>query len=113
MYRNILRTIAKVETSKLKKELENCICFSVQQDGSLDKRQRDNKYMTVRFNDEGDVCDVKTRFIGVTTSDIHGAGGLLDAFKTALHNIGLDEETIMSKLIGVTTDGESANTGKN
>lgn len=69
MYRNILKVIAEIEISKLKKEIENCICFSVQQGGSLDKRQRDNKYMTIRYNDKDDVCDIKTRFIGVNTSD--------------------------------------------
>ena len=69
--------------------------------------------MCIRFNDDSDVCDVKTTFVAVTSSDLHGADGLLDSFKKALKQIGLTEELIKEKLLGVTTDGEAANTGKN
>ena len=51
---------------------------------------------------------MQTLFLGISSSDKGGAKGLLDAFLTFLQDVGVDTE----KLVGVTTDGENANTGK-
>ena len=54
-----------------------------------------------------EIC-VKTVFLGVASSDRGGAAGLLDSLIRCLESVNVDTE----KLVGVTTDGESANTGK-
>lgn len=48
MYKKMLTYIGDAEMLKLKEEIESCLCLSVQQDGSVDKKQRDNKYVTIR-----------------------------------------------------------------
>ena len=42
-----------------------------------------------------------------------GAGGLEDCFVTSIRGIGLDGTKMCEKFAGVTTDGESVNTGRN
>ena len=88
--------------------LKNCLCYSVQIDGSADKQQVDSKFITARFAPSNEVS-VKTVFLGIASSDFEGAEGLLDSFTTCLKSVGVEKE----KLVGVTTDGEKANTGKN
>ncbi|CAB3977527.1 E3 SUMO- ligase KIAA1586-like isoform X2, partial [Paramuricea clavata] len=80
----------------------------VQIDGSADKQQVDSKFITARYV-PCDEVSVKTVFLGIASSDLGGAEGLLDSFTTCIENIGINT----AKLVGVTTDGENANTGKN
>ena len=81
------------------------------------------KFVTARYvpNDE---VSVKTIFIGVTSSDKGGAGGLLDALCSSIEMVTPKQGTqvegnrsdgndnLVDKIVGITTDGESANTGK-
>ena len=79
----------------------------VQIDDGADRQQIDSKFVTARFVPSNKIT-VQTLFLGISSSDKGGAKGLLDAFLTCLQNVGVDTE----KLVGVTTDGENANTGK-
>ena len=88
--------------------LKDCLCFSVQIDGSADKQQVDSKFITARLVPTNEVS-VKTVFLGIATSDLGGAEGLLDSFISCLKSAGVETET----LVGVTNDGEKANTEKN
>ena len=54
--------------SALKEELQNCICFATQMDGSVDGRQQDKKFIFVRFNTPEDPLSSKTRFASATRS---------------------------------------------
>ena len=54
---------------------------------------------------------IKTRFVSVTDSDLKVAVGLEDCVLTGLNTIGVDKLVMKKKYAGVTTDGESANTG--
>jgi hypothetical protein len=95
---------------KTAKLLKDCLCYSVQIDGSSDRQQVDSKFITARYVPPEEVS-VNTLFLGISSSDLGGAcsPGLLDAFVSCLS--GVKVET--TKLVGVTTDGENANTGKN
>ncbi len=52
---------------------------------------------------------LKQYFLSISSSDLGGDEGLLDSFTTCIKDIGVETD----KLVGVTTDGENANTGKN
>ena len=100
--------VAKQEIKKTANVLKDCLCFSVQIDGSADKQQVGSKFITARLVPTNEVS-VKTVFLGIANSDLGGAEGLLDSFISCLKSAGVETE----KLVGVTTDGEKANTGKN
>jgi hypothetical protein len=108
LYAEIRNIIAKQEMKKVAQLLKDCLCYSVQIDGSADKQQVDSKFITARYV-PCDEVSVKTVFLGIASSDLGGAEGLLDSFTTCIENIGINTD----KLVGVTTDGENANTGKN
>jgi len=107
-YAEMREIISEHEMKKVADLLKECVCYSVQIDGSSDKQQVDFKFITARFLPQNEVS-VKTVFLGISSSDLGGADGLLDALTTCLKSVGVDTE----KLVGITTDGENANTGKN
>ena len=55
---------------------------------------------------------MKSVFLGESKSDLRGAEGLLESIKIAFSNLGI-ENVAKSKLTGLSTDSENANTGKN
>ena len=110
-YKEMLTTIAELEKVKLKEEVNTAIRFSTQIDGSVDTMQRDNKFLFLKYNSPDDPLEIKTRFVGVTDSDLKGAAGLEDCVLTGLKTIEVDKLVMKKKFAGVTTDGESANTG--
>ena len=74
--------------------------------------QRDNKFLFLKYNSPDDPLEIKTRFVGVTDSDLKGAAGLEDCVLTGLKTIEVDKLVMKKKkYAGVTTDGEAANTG--
>ena len=75
--------------------------------------QHDNKFVFVRFNTPVDPIDVKTRFVAVKSSVLGGSAGMEYYFLASIQMIGLDDSAIRGKFAGVTTYGESANTGRN
>ena len=103
--RDIIGQLKMKKTSEL---LKDCLCYSVQIDGSADRQQVDSKFITARFVPPEEVS-VMTVFLGISTSDLGGAAGLLDAFVSCLNDVKVET----TKLVGVTTDGENTNTGKN
>ena len=68
--------------------------------------------MLVRFSSEENPLSIQTRFVSVKQVEKRGAEGLLDAVVSSLMDVGLDDIVIKSKYSGLTTDGESANTGQ-
>ena len=100
--------IGKQELKKTAELLKDCLCDAVQIDGSADKQQVDSKFITARFVPAKEVS-VHSVFLGILSSELGGVDGLLDSFISCLKGVGVEAE----KLVGVTTDGENANTGKN
>ena len=111
IYKEMLTTITELEKEKLKDEVNTAIKFSTQIDGSVDTMQRDNKFLFLKYNSPDDPLEIKTRFVGVTDSDLKGAAGLEDCVLTGLKTIEVDKLVMKKKYAGVTTDGEAANTG--
>ena len=107
IYAEMKKIIGDLEMKKLSKTLNESLCYSIQIDGSADRMQIDSKFITARYVPTDKIC-VKTMFLGVFSSDLGGADGLLDTFKTCLQSLGFSTEN----LIGLTTDGETANTGR-
>jgi hypothetical protein len=94
----------------------------VQIDGSMDRQQQDSKFVIARHVQENEVS-VQTVFVGIVSSDKSGAEGLLDALCMSIVSLESKQsdvvqeacernEVIMKKLVGISTDGESVNTGK-
>ena len=67
---------------------------------------RDNKFVIARIIDKD--LNMKIVFLSVDVPQARGAEGLLEIVKAIINSFGLDK----SKLVSVTTDGESANTGR-
>ena len=88
--------------------LKDCLCYSVQIDGSTDKQQVDSKFITARYVPFNEVS-VNTVFLSIASSELGGAEGLLDSFKSCVERAAVQTDN----LVGITTDGESANSGKN
>ena len=81
-------------------------------DGSVDARQQNKKFIFVRFNTPDDPLSVKTRFASAVESTKCGAEGLCFAMTNCFDDMGLSKEYLQSKFVGMSTDGESANTGR-
>ena len=111
-YAEMLHIIGGIEREKLKKDLQSCLRFSVQINGSVDGKQQDKKFVFVRFSKKDDVLSNHVRFISAREVEKHGAAGLFEALVSALESIGLTKQEIKSKCAGITTDGEAANTGR-
>ena len=104
-YADMLEIIGDSETKRLKEELQNCICFAAQIDGSVDARQQDKKFIFVRFNAPEDPLSIKTRFASADESTKRGAEGLCSAMTNSFDEIGLYKEDLQSKFVGMSTDG--------
>ena len=100
-------SVAKLQMEKAGTDLKKCLCFLVQIDGSADRQHINSKFVTPRFVPSNEIS-VQTHFLGISRSDKGGSERLPGAFLTCLQNVGVDTE----KLVGVTTDGENANTVK-
>ncbi|CAB4034496.1 Hypothetical predicted protein, partial [Paramuricea clavata] len=87
IYKEMLTTIAVLEKVKLKDEVKTAIKFSAQIDGSVDTMQRDNKFLFLKCNSPDNSLEIKTKFVGVTDSDLKGAAGLEDCVLTGLEPI--------------------------
>ena len=102
-----------LEKEKLKAELQSCLRFSMQIDGSLDTKQHDKKYIFVRFNKPEPHSKYK---LDLLLHEKVKNVGLKACF--VLHNhqwkkLVLQKHEDQSKFVGVSSDGESANTGHN
>ncbi len=102
-----------MEREKLKEELQDCLRFAVQVDGSVDTKQQDKKFVFVRYNDRASPLSIQTRLVSAKEVEKRGAEGLFDAVISSLKDVGLNDTNIRARYSGVTTDGESANTGRN
>ena len=75
--------------------------------------QHDNKFVFVRFNSPTNPIEVKTMFVTVASSEeLRGAAGLEHCFLTSMKGVGIVQAMLREKFAGVTTDGESPNTGR-
>jgi hypothetical protein len=107
-YREMLSVIAKLEMEKVGMELRDCLSFSIQIDGSVDRSQRDCKFVVARFMKNDASVHLKSVFLGVVEPEQNGAPGLLEALEIALDYV----QAPIEKLAGICTDGEAANTGR-
>jgi len=110
IYHEMLDTVAEIIMESVTKELKHAEYFSIQLDGSVDKYSIDNKFITARYLDNSKA--MKNVFLGESHSSKRGAEGLLDSIIITLKNLNL-EDIAKQNMTGLTTDGESANTGKN
>ena len=105
-YKQKLDVIYELEKVRLSQMFNRCTVLSVQIDGSCDKQMLDHKFVSGRMaNSDGSVTSV---FVVMHSPEKNGAPGLLEAVNKALDLTGGKD----TKLVGVTTDGESANTGR-
>jgi len=106
-YREMLESVNAVEVKRITDLFSQCIVFSIQIDGSLSKHMQDNKFTSCRMAMQDG--NVKTFFMFMHSPNENGSQGLLEAVNESRKIYGCNS----NKLVGITTDGESANTGKN
>lgn len=109
IYSEMLKIVGTLEKKKLSENMANAICYAIQVDGSSDRSNKDNRFITARFIPKENSAEILTVFLGVFSPEDYGANGLLTATTTILNQIGLCTDN----LVRVTTDGEAANIGKN
>ena len=80
-----------IERKKLKEELQNCLRFAVQVDGSVDTKQQDKKFVFVRYNDRNFPLSIQTRLVSAKEVEKRGAEGLCDTVIGPLKDVGLDD----------------------
>ena len=105
IYREMLQIIGNLPNQTLNEELKSSNAFAIQLDGSADRRMVDNKFTSDRFVKGPPTYELCTGFLTVSQPQKGGAEEILEAALDALTSF----DTF--KLIGVTTDDESANTG--
>ena len=66
----------------------------------------------MRFNLPKNPLCIETRFVAAREASDRGAKGLFGALLKALDDLGMEKDNLEDKLVGLTTDGESANTGR-
>ena len=115
IYAEMLEVIADLVRREVCKTLHNSLCYSVQIDGSMDRQQQDSKFVTARHVQENEVS-VQTVFVGIVSSHKSGAEGLLDALCTSIASLESKQSDVAEEtrewMVGISTDGESANTGR-
>ena len=109
-YAEMLHIKGEMERKKLFQELQQCLKFSVQIDGAVDSQQQDKKYVFVRYDSLDSPLEIKTRLLSVRESRQRGTKGLFNVILSFLSDI--SEDITKTKFAGITTDGESANTGR-
>jgi len=109
IYAEMLHILGDMERKKIGGLISRSLCYSIQIDGSTDRQNRDNKFLICRYALPESPAEIHNAFVGVTQTEEHGAQGLLQAVKVLTDAAGISLQT----LIGITTDGEAANTGKN
>lgn len=112
-YHEMLSVVADLERKEICEALKSCIRYAVQMDGSVDSTQRDHKFVFIRYNTPDDPTNVETKFVAAKTSELRGSEALVDVFRTCMDTVGIEDSVLKKKFAGITTDGESANTGKN
>ena len=92
--------------TKLIEPTSDYVTSSMQIDGSCDRQMLDHKFVSGRMANSDGI--VKIVFVVMHSPEKNGAPGLLEAVNKALDLTGGKD----TKLVGVITDGESANTGR-
>ncbi len=77
-------------------------------DGSTDRQNKDNKFVVARYVTSDNPVELLNLFIGVIQPEGAGAEGLLEAVIQTCKSA----DVSMAAVVGITTDGEAANTGR-
>ena len=109
-HRECLNCIADCGKEDLVKNLDQALAIAVKVDGHVDAYQTENKTVAVSYiSKKGDLV---TSFVSSEKPIERGARGMLGAIQNAFNCIGWSwEDNAKKKICGITTDGESANTG--
>lgn len=109
MHRELLHSIAEVGRGNLVNELSNALAISLSYDGSVDAYQEDSKYVGVRYvTPEG---EMKVKFLGSEEPTERGVLGAVGAIRNVVNNCQWKFDDAVKVINGLTTDGESLNTG--
>ncbi|XP_071053673.1 zinc finger protein 862-like [Onthophagus taurus] len=100
--------IGDTEKKKLRDEFKSALCISLQIDGSVDRGNQDMKYVVAKYVTKDQPTVLRSRFIGVSQPESKGAKGLLEVTVNTCEKSFVPTEL----LVGVTTDGEAANSGR-
>lgn len=93
----------------LKESLDQALAVALKVDGQVDAYQVTNKFLAVSIVTADGF--LQNEFISTEAPVGRGASGMLEAVKNGFDNVGWNWTNAKSKICGVTTDGESANTG--
>ena len=105
IYAEMLKIEGELQSTVTSNLVNAAVVWAFQEDGSLSRTMRD-KFVNAGIIDKD--LNMKTVFLSVDVPQARSAEGLLEIVKAIINSFGLDK----SKLVGVTTDGESANIGR-
>lgn len=110
VYHEMLSIVSKRLTARIAEFLQSCDCFAIQCDKSTDKYNIDSLFVTIRFM-VPETFEMWVGYLGACHSDARGVQGMIEAIDSLLTELGIKDLT-KSKLCGLATDGENANTDK-
>eukprot|EP00794_Sanderia_malayensis_P017228 gene17228-18949_t len=103
-HHELLEAIVKAGIPNFQKDIDNCLAVSFRCDSSMDRTQKDNKFMLIKTIDkEG---NKSLQYVGLGFVKEHGAEGHLEALKEGLTDtIGFDK--LLQFASHLSTDGEN------
>jgi hypothetical protein len=110
IYKEMLTIISSEQLKSVTESIKTSDCFAIQADKSVDKYNSESLYVTARYMDPT-TYQLKLAFLGECHSKLRGADGMVEAISNCLVSCDL-LQVAKEKLVGLTTDGESANTGR-
>lgn len=108
VYAEMLEIVGSLEMKKAGEQLSKAICIALQVDGSTDRQNKDNKFVVARYVTSDNPVELLNLFIGVIQPEGAGAEGLLEAVIQTCKSADVSTAAV----VGITTDGEAANTGR-
>ena len=103
-------SIAETLKSESANQIEKARFISILSDGSTDKGVIEQEIVYVRYvNSQG---HVSTKLADIVDLEYGNAKGVKDGIFQGLDTVGLSQDTVADKLVGINTDGAAVNMGK-
>ena len=103
-------SIAETLKSESANQIEKARLISILSDGSTDKGVIEQEIVYVRYvNSQG---HVSTKLADIVDLEYGNAKGVKDGIFQGLDTVGLSQDTVADKLVGINTDGAAVNMGK-
>ena len=100
---------AEIERENIRKRIEEAKFLTLIVDGTTDSGTVEAEMVYARYCARGQIC---VNFVSYVNVERANAPGIIDGMKTAMHRLGIPEESWVKKLVGLGSDGASVMMGK-